>query len=154
MARAAASFDAGGLHVDAIHMMPKPLQPEGVPIWVAGTINPRVVSRLGRFGAGWIPWGTDAADPVTGIERMRRALTDAGHDPTGLQVVGRLPAVRDAGGGLAIDQTMEAVPGLVAAGVTDLRAGLRLPDDPSAAADHLHHLVAAFRRVTDRPAPG
>ena len=32
-------------------MMPKPLQPGGVPIWVSGTINPRVVRRLARSGA-------------------------------------------------------------------------------------------------------
>ena len=44
-------------------MMPKPLQPGGVPIWVSGTINPRVVRRLATFGSGWIPWGDAAADP-------------------------------------------------------------------------------------------
>jgi probable F420-dependent oxidoreductase len=148
-----ASLSSPELSFEAIHMMPKPLQPAGIPIWVAGTVNPRVVRRLARFGTGWIPWGADAADPVTGIERMRQALTDAGHDPAGLQVVGRLPLVTADDGTPAIEPTMAAVPGLVGAGVTDLRAPLRLPADPSAAADHLHDVVAAFRTVTDRPAP-
>jgi probable F420-dependent oxidoreductase len=148
-----ATLDSAGLDVEAIHMMPKPVHPDGVPIWVAGTINPRVVERLGRFGTGWIPWGADAADPVDGVRRMRQALTDAGHDPTGPQVVGRLPTVTDADGDLDLDRTMAAVPDLVAAGITDLRANLRLPADPSAAAEHLHRFVAAFRRATDRPPP-
>lgn len=148
-----ASHESDHLSFDAIHMMPKPLQPGGVPIWVAGTVNPRVVARLGRFGTGWIPWGTDAADPVVGVDRMRQALADAGHDPTGLQVVGRLPVSTGSDGSLDIGRTMDAVPGLVAAGVTDLRASFRLPDDVSEAADHLLGVVTAFRAVTGRPPP-
>ena len=85
---------------------------------------------------------------------MRQALADAGHDPTGLQVVGRLPVATDADGSIDIGRTMDAVPGLVAAGVTDLRASFRLPDDPSEAGDHLRAVVAAFRDATGRPAPG
>jgi probable F420-dependent oxidoreductase len=145
-----ASLDTPELSFEAIHMMPKPLQPDGVPIWVAGTVNQRVVRRLARFGTGWIPWGTDATDPALGIERMRRALSDAGHDPAELQVVGRLPVVTTDDGTLAIDATMHGVPDLMAAGVTDFRASFRLPADPAAAADHLHEVVAAFRTVTGR----
>ena len=143
-----ARFDSPELSFEAIHMMPKPLRPDGVPIWVAGTVNPRVVRRLARFGAGWIPWGADAADPVAGIERMRRALADAGHDPAGLQVVGRLPVVTGDDRTLAVDRTMDGVPALVAAGVTDFRTSFRLPADPSAATEHVHAVVAAFRAVT------
>ena len=76
-------------------MMPKPLQVGGVPIWVSGTINPRVVRRLARFGSGWIPWGPAAADPVAGIAEMRTLLADAGRDPEGLQVTGALRMVTD-----------------------------------------------------------
>ena len=148
-----ASLDSPDLSFEAIHMMPKPCRADGVPIWVAGTINPRVVQRLARFGTGWIPWGAAAADPVTGIDRMRQALADAGHDPTALQVVGRLPVVVDAEKVLDIERTMAAVPDLVAAGVTDLRANFRLPADPSAATDHLRDIVTAFRAVADRPPP-
>jgi len=149
-----ASLASAELSFDAIHMMPKPIHPGGVPIWVAGTINPRVVARLGRFGTGWIPWGADAVDPATGIERMRQALGDAGHDPTGLQVVGRLAVETDGDGAIDIDRTMAVVPGLVRSGVTDLRASFRLPADPSAAADQLLAIVRAFRAATGRPLPG
>jgi alkanesulfonate monooxygenase SsuD/methylene tetrahydromethanopterin reductase-like flavin-dependent oxidoreductase (luciferase family) len=134
-------------------MMPKPLRPDGVPLWVAGTINPRVVRRLARFGTGWIPWGADAADPAAGIDRMRQALADAGADASGLQVVGRLPAATDGDRNLDVERTMAAVPDLVAAGVTDFRTAFKLPDDPSAADDHLREIVTAFRSATARPLP-
>jgi probable F420-dependent oxidoreductase len=149
-----ASYGTAELAFDAIHMMPKPLAAGGVPIWVAGTINARVVRRLARFGSGWIPWGADAADLVTGIDRMRQALADAGHDASGLQVVGRLPAVTRDDRSLDVDRTMAGVPDLVAAGVTDFRGAFSLPPDPSAAEEHLRGIVAAFRAVTGRPTAG
>src|SRR5437899_9221268 len=37
-----AAYDSPELQFEATHMMPKPLQPGGVPIWVSGRINPRV----------------------------------------------------------------------------------------------------------------
>jgi len=143
-----ASYDAPELCFDEIHQMPKPVQAGGVPIWISGRVNPRVVRRLARFGTGWIPWGDDALDLPSAILRMRDALAAAGRDATDLEVVGRLPIARSDGGGLDIEATMDAVPLLVAAGVTDFRASLRLPTDESAARDHLLEVVAAFRAVT------
>jgi probable F420-dependent oxidoreductase len=148
-----AAIDSPELSFEAIHMMPKPLRPEGVPVWVAGTVNPRVVRRLARFGTGWIPWGADAADPASGIDRMRQALADAGRDPTDLQVVGRLPTVAGTDGSVDVDRTMDAVPALVAAGITDLRASFRLAADPGAALAQVRTAVAGFRAATGRPAP-
>ena len=138
------------LTFEAIHMMPKPVAADGVPIWVSGTINPRVVRRLARFGTGWIPWGDAVDDITTGIDRMRQALADAGHDPSGLRVVGGLPSATDATGALDLERTMAAVPGLVAAGVTDLRMRLPLSDDPARMADELPPIVAAFRAAAGR----
>ena len=149
-----ASLQSPELSFDAIHMMPKPFRPDGVPIWVAGTINPRVVRRLARFGTGWIPWGTDAADPAVSIERMRQELSEIGHDPSGLQVVGRLPILTDSDRTIDIKRTMDSVPGLADAGVTDFRANFSLPDDQSAAAEILSEIVEAFRATVNRPAAG
>ena len=145
-----AAYDSPELQFDAIHMMPKPLQAGGVPIWVSGTINPRVVRRLARFGSGWIPWGPAAADPVAGIAEMRTLLADGGRDPEGLQVTGALRMVKADDGSLDLDRTMEAVPALAAAGLTDVRAGVRLPEDESAAVEELSELVGAFRAAAGR----
>ena len=147
-----AAYDSPELHFEATHMMPKPLQPGGVPVWVIGTINPRVVRRLARFGSGWIPWGDAAADPVSGIAEMRDRLAEAGRDPEGLQVTGALRLVKRDDGSIDLDRTMEVVPSLADAGLTDLRIQFRLVDGPSAAVDELSGIVAAFREAAGRDA--
>jgi probable F420-dependent oxidoreductase len=129
-----AAWDSPELHFEAIHMMPKPLQPGGVPLWISGTVNPRVVSRLARFGTGWIPWGPAAADVAAGIRQMKDALANAGRDPGDLQV-------------LDVARTVEAVPRLTGAGVTDFRVAMRLPAGYSAALDQLSALAGAFREA-------
>jgi probable F420-dependent oxidoreductase len=136
--------------VDRIHMMPKPLQAGGVPIWVSGTVNPRVVARIARFGRRWIPWGNDAVDVATGIARMKDALAAVGVDADSLQVVAGLPVVKRADGTVDLDETMARVPELRAAGATDLRVRVVVPVDLDEAAAHLGSFVAAFRRAAER----
>ena len=145
-----ASFASDDLSFDAIHLMPKPLQPGGLPIWVSGTVNRRVVRRLARFGSGWIPWGPAAADVVTGISQMRDALAAAGRDPGGIGVVGTLPVMKDSKGGIDLGRTMEQVSPLVEAGVTDFRAGITIPLERAAATDLLGTIVPAFRAAAGR----
>ena len=131
------------LSFDDVHQMPKPTA-GSVPVWVSGTVNRRSMARLARFGLGWIPWGPDASDMVTGIAKMREAVAAAGRDPAGIEVTGTLPVVRDDDGNPQIGPTMAAVPGLIAAGVTDFRVGLRPPPGVEQAADYLAPWVEAF----------
>ena len=145
-----ATYDSPELRFEGIHLMPKPLQPGGVPIWVSGTVNPRVVRRLARFGSGWIPWGAAMADPVAGIAEMKERLAEAGRDPYDLQVTGALRLVKTDDGTVDVDRTVEQVPALADAGLTDLRAIFRLPADPTAALDELSTFVAAFRAAAGR----
>lgn len=133
------------LAFERIHMMPKPLQAGGVPIWVSGTINERVVSRLCRFGLRWIPWGDDAVEIERSIATMRERIAAAGVAPDGLQVVANLRVLKSEDRGIDVERTIEQVPPLIAAGATDLR--VRLPSrEPDAEAEAgLRELVAAFR---------
>jgi probable F420-dependent oxidoreductase len=140
-----ARFDGDGLRFEAIHCMPKPLQPGGVPIWVSGRLNDRVLDRIVRFGSGWIPWGDVARNPTEGLGRVRDALAAAGRDAAGFQVEGPLPAVRDGDGALDVPRTMEGVPALVAAGITDFRLP-RYATEP----DQLGPIVTAFRAAVGR----
>ena len=71
--------------------MPKPVQPNGVPIWVSGTVNKRSMQRLARFGSGWIPWGPDANDIQSGIQSMRESVLELGRNPEDIQVMGCVP---------------------------------------------------------------
>jgi alkanesulfonate monooxygenase SsuD/methylene tetrahydromethanopterin reductase-like flavin-dependent oxidoreductase (luciferase family) len=141
----AASYDGEGLSFADIHQMPKPVQPGGVPVWVSGTVNPRSMERLARFGSGWIPWGDDAADVVGGIARMRAAVEALGRNPSDLGIVGNAPMVRDADGNLDLAAAVAGAPELVEAGVTDVRFMVAAPQERAAATDYLSDLVQGFR---------
>jgi probable F420-dependent oxidoreductase len=139
-----AKVDLDGLAFEAIHMMPKPVQPGGVPIWVSGRINERVAHRLARFGSGWIPWGEDAADLAAGISRMREAVAAANGDAGAIQVAGTLPTVRREDRSVDLDATMDRTRPLVESGVTDFRAYLPVPSEYGAAVDYLRGIAEAF----------
>ena len=145
-----ASHSGATLQFKNIHMNPKPRQAGGVPFWISGRLNAKVARRLSRFGSGWIPWGDEAADLATSIPRMRSMVSDTGRDPSGIGVVGTLKLERDADGAVDLDRTMESVPPLVEAGVTDFRAGVRLGDSYQENVESLIGLVESFRVATGR----
>jgi probable F420-dependent oxidoreductase len=145
-----ASHSGPSLQFEAIHMNPKPRQAGGVPFWVSGRLNANVARRLARFGSGWIPWGDEAADLASSIPRMRNMVAETGRDPSGIGVVGTLRIERAADGAPDLERTMAAVPDLVAAGVTDFRAGVRLGDSYQENLEMLSGLVGPFRMAAGR----
>jgi len=140
-----ATYDSPELSFDHIHSMPKPAQAGGVPIWVSGTVNARVIRRIASFASGWIPWGPAAKDLPASIAAVKEGVAAAGRDATDLQVVGTLPVVKGDDGVVDLGRTMEVVPALRDAGVTDFRAGFTWPANPREALDDLSAFVAAFR---------
>lgn len=144
------NYASPDLSFEKVHMMPKPLQAGGVPIWVSGTVNKRVVHRVVRYGCGWIPWGPAADDIHTGVRHMKAEIERAGGDPSALQVTSGVRAVRDGDRGLDVDATMAQVGPLVEAGVTDLRMAIHLPARQSDAMEMLRGIVSAFRKMAGR----
>jgi probable F420-dependent oxidoreductase len=141
-----ASIELPSLRFENIHMMPKPLQPGGVPLWVSGRVNDRVAHRIARYGSGWIPWGDDAADLPTSIPRMREAVAGAGGNAEALQVAANLAIVRSDDRSIDAGRTMAEVPRLIEAGVTDFRAFVRpLPETYDEALEPLSAIVQVFR---------
>lgn len=144
-----ASYRSPELSFDRIHAMPKPTHPDGVPIWVAGNVARPAMRRLARFGTGWLPWGDASRDPdalVAVIPRMRDAVAEFGRDPAEIQIAGGVQVVTDRRGRPDAAATMDVVPRLLDAGVTDIRLrGYAIPADPFDAEDCLAALVAAFR---------
>jgi len=140
-----ARYESAELTFDRIHMMPKPLQPGGVPIWISGTVNTRVVDRLCRFGLRWIPWGDDAAELEQSIATLRERIAAAGTSPDGLQVVANLRVRKRDDGALDLDATLAPVPGLVAVGATDLRVRFPMWGADAETEARLREFVAAFR---------
>jgi probable F420-dependent oxidoreductase len=143
-----ASLASPELQFEAIHSMPKPSQRGGVPIWVSGRCNKSVARRLARFGSGWIPWGDDAADPVASIPRMRAEVDRAGGGGAALAVLAPLPLQRQKDQSLDLVATMERVPPLIEAGVTDFLAHVRAPHSYAGARDVYSELFAAFKEGT------
>ena len=139
-----ASYASPELSFDHLHAMPKPVQPGGVPIWVGGTVQPRSMERLARFGSGWIPWGPAVADPRRGVTDMRRSMEDLDRDPDTVQVTSYLRAVTDDNGGLDLEATMSAAPPLVELGVTDFKVPVPLPVGVGPTTELLASAVAAF----------
>jgi probable F420-dependent oxidoreductase len=146
-----ASIDVPSLRFERIHMMPKPVQPGGVPLWVSGRVNDRVAHRIARHGSGWIPWGDDAADLSTSIPRMREAVARAGGNPEGLEVTGNLAIVRSSDRSIDAERTMADVPRLIEAGVTDFRAFVKVPETYDEALAALLPIVEVFHDGTTKP---
>jgi probable F420-dependent oxidoreductase len=146
----AARYQSDELEFDRIHMMPKPLQAGGVPIWVSGRINARVVDRLCRFGLRWIPWGDDAAEIEKSIATMRERIAAAGTSPDGLEVVANMRVFKDDSGAIDVPRTLEQVAPLVAAGATDLRVRFPVREPNAETEGALRDFVSAFRVATNR----
>jgi probable F420-dependent oxidoreductase len=134
----------------SIHMMPKPTRAGGVPVWVSGTINDAVLARIVRFGDGWIPWGDAQRDVVAAIALVHSALHAAGRSIDGFEVTGYLRRAKTTAGAIDPQRTMEQVPALVAAGVTDFRFGVDFSQSAAESLDVLSQLAVAFREVTGR----
>jgi len=145
-----ATFTSPELSFEGIHSMPKPLQPGGVPIWVSGRGNARVARRLARFGSGWIPWADDAADPAASIPRMRAEVDALGGDAAALSVLAPLPLQRRDDGSLDLEASMDRVPVLVDAGVTDVLVHVRVPDSEVGTQETFSELAAVFKAASGR----
>ena len=146
---APASYHADDLSFDTIHQSPKPLQPDGVPIWISGTIRPSTVRRMLRFGLRWIAWGKDE-DMAESLPRMRDAIAAAGGAPEGLEASAPLPVSWTETGGIDLAPTMAAVPARLAAGQTDFSFAYLGRGNEDATAEALAGIVAAFDEVSGR----
>jgi len=74
-------FRGKRFQVDAVPVFPKPVQPGGIPLWMAAQ-SEAGARRAARFGLNLLPQGTPAAT----IEPWRRELRAAGADPDALRV--------------------------------------------------------------------
>ena len=121
-----AGVDLPTLAFEEIYCEPKPLQPGGVPLWIAGTLNRRNLDRVVDYGAGWIPiMGATIDDIATGVGQIKDAWKTAGRDPDALLVQAPVRMAMGDDGRPDMARTMASVPELVAAGATDISVTLR-----------------------------
>lgn len=134
--RLPASFASPTVSFADTYCAPRPAQPR-LPVWFSGTLTPRNLRRILDLGDGWIPiMGSTVDDIRAGAERLGHAWSAAGRRGRP-QVQAPLAPVRDASGRLDAAATMAALPGLAAAGATDVHIHLRSLDprldDPAGA---------------------
>jgi probable F420-dependent oxidoreductase len=121
-----ADFDSPTLSFREVYCEPKPVQPGGVPIWVAGTLNARNLDRVVKFGAAWIPIMGETVEGIAdGARVIRDALSTAGRDSSSFQVQAPLRLAMSDDGRPDMARSMESVPALLAAGATDIHVTLR-----------------------------
>jgi probable F420-dependent oxidoreductase len=121
-----ANFESPTLSFREIYLEPKPLQPGGVPLWIAGTLHKRNLERVVRFGDAWIPiMGESVEGIAAGVQKIRDALVDGGRDLSSFQVQAPLRIVAGDDGRPDLARSMESVPELRAAGATDVHVTLR-----------------------------
>ena len=80
-----AEYHGDRVDFDPIHMWPKPIQKPHPPVHVGGAF-PGAARRAVRYGNGWIPIGGREDDLDQSIPAFRAMASDAGRDPTSLEV--------------------------------------------------------------------
>jgi probable F420-dependent oxidoreductase len=138
-----ASYKSSTVSFDDVFCSPQPKQ-QRLPVWFSGTMSARTVRRVSELGDGWIPiMGASLDDIRTGAQRLR-AATDRP-----LEVQAPIPLVRRDDKSLDIRATMEHVPALVDAGVTNVYVNAAsLASSPLAAEGAVTGLAQAFEEAT------
>lgn len=122
-----ASFRSATISFDNIWCEPKPAQPDGIPIWVAGALHPNNLARLTEYADGWIPppYGT-LQDVTEGVGMLKDALAAAGRSMDGFGVQGDIDAVPDDDGRPSITASMGAAADWIKAGATTINVVMSL----------------------------
>jgi probable F420-dependent oxidoreductase len=85
-----ASFHGRTVAFDRVKCLPKPVQPDGVPILVGGH-SPAAARRAGRVGDGFFPLGVGVEELPALLELMAGAARDAGRDPDAIELTTNAP---------------------------------------------------------------
>ena len=135
-----------GSHVEFydVFCAPQPVQ-ERLPVWFSGTLTDRTVRRVVELGDGWIPiMGATVEDIRAGASRLRETASRA------VDVQAPLAPVRRDDKSLDVDETMQQLPELADAGVTNVYLNAatvgRTPVD---AIDLLPDVMRAFSASRD-----
>ena len=119
-------FESETVTINEVWCHPTPVQPGGIPVFVAGTLSRNNMARLLRFGDGWIPiMGEDPAGVAEGVEKIRAAWSDADRDPGELRVRAPLPAVRADNGRPLLAETVASAVNMAEIGVTEVAIAMQ-----------------------------
>ena len=80
-----AGFDGEFVRFEESWSWPKPVQQRRPPILIGGAAGPKLFAHIAEYADGWIPIG--GAGVREAMRELRRAMEQAGRDPTTLHVV-------------------------------------------------------------------
>ena len=140
-----ASFEGRHYRFSDVFLEPKPLRPEGPVLWFGGeTVHERLLRRIVEYGSGFNPLGAPTDED---LERLRRAMAEAGRDLSELEMVGgtrgRFP---DATSTAELGEALASIPAQLERGFTTICI------KPSQFIDGLDGLPAFCREVVERVA--
>jgi len=140
--RLPASYSSSTVSFDDVFCSPQPVQ-ERLPVWFSGTMSARTVRRVAELGDGWIPiMGATLDDIRAGADRLRAATERA------IDIQAPIPLVRRDDKTVDIGATMEHMPSLVAAGVTNVYVNAAsLAPSPRAAEGAVTGFAHAFQEA-------
>ena len=115
-----ASFASKSVSFERIWSLPRPVQPNGIPIWFGVAPSERNARRIAELGVGWMPMPLSSDELQAGTERIRAAFVAAGRDPGELQVRANVRPVTDADRRPDLEATLEGIPELARAGATSV----------------------------------
>src|SRR5690349_13847827 len=141
-----AAYSSSSVSFEQTWCEPKPVQPGGVPIWVAGTLHRRAVARIAQYADGWIPiMGESVEGIAAGAAQLRDAVVAAGRDASTFAVQAPLRIARGDDKRPDLARSIESVPDLVAAGATNVHVPMQaFCRDPAAAPEFFADLVKRF----------
>jgi probable F420-dependent oxidoreductase len=140
-----ASFEGRHYRFSDVFLEPKPFRPEGPPLWFGGkTVHDRLLRRLVAHGSGFNPLGSPTDEH---LQRLRRAMVEAGRDVAKLEMVGgtrgRFP---DATSSADLREALASIPAQLERGFTTICI------KPSQFIDGLDAFPAFCREVVERVA--
>jgi probable F420-dependent oxidoreductase len=137
-----ASYDGSLISFSDVFCAPQPAQ-ERLPVWFSGTLNERNFRRVVDLGDGWIPIMGASLDDIRDGATQLRASTERP-----LEVQAPAKPVRVGDGPADASATMEGVPDLLAAGVTNVYVNIAsFASSPADAPKAMQSLADAFRAV-------
>lgn len=139
---APASFHGRYVNFEGMFCSPRPAPGERIRVWFGGKFTPRQIRRIVTLGDGWMPFGghpMSVSQKADAIAELRSRFSEAGRDPSTLDVCDALPA------GESLAEQMDQIPALAEAGVTVIRVHLRrVAPDADHVIDALEDVVKRF----------
>lgn len=137
-----ASYSSKSVSFADVYCSPRPVQ-RPLPVWFSGTFNARTRRRVVELGDGWIPIMGASLDDIRSGAKELRAATER---PIDIQAP--IPLVRRDDKSLDLRATIDRVPELIAAGVTNVYVNAAsLAPSPLAAEDAVTGFMHAFEEA-------